>query len=408
MLHSQAPVELQGNGFIEFPVSFLCCMSPVARFPFTKSLMASPQNYRSWVEIDSPALLHNLLALRAQIGTGTGVMAVVKANAYGHGLTLVVKTLAPHIDWFGVANLTEAQEVAALAPASPILILGSALAQERSGIVAGGFIPVISCIGEAQAYAALGNGRAVDVHLAVDSGMGRIGVWETEAVELAKACHTLSGLRISGVASHLPVADEDDLYTLQQLTRFRSLVQELRSMHLFDGLVHVENSAGAIGFPSDAGDLVRAGLMLYGCAPRPEFQPNLRAVLTWKTRISLIRNVSAGRTISYGRTYVVAQPARIATLGVGYADGYQRHLSNRGAEVLVGGKRCPVLGRVTMDQIMVDVSSVPEAIEGDEVVLIGPQADAEISVGELADKAGTIPWEIFTGIGPRVGHLAAG
>jgi alanine racemase len=148
--------------------------------------------------------------------------------------------------------------------------------------------------------------------------------------------------------------------------------------------------------------------MLYGCAPRPEFQPNLRAVLTWKTRISLIRNVSAGRTISYGRTYVVAQPARIATLGVGYADGYQRHLSNRGAEVLVGGKRCPVLGRVTMDQIMVDVSSVPEAIEGDEVVLIGPQADAEISVGELADKAGTIPWEIFTGIGPRVGHLAAG
>jgi alanine racemase len=335
-------------------------------------------------------------------------MAVVKANAYGHGLTLVVKTLAPHIDWFGVANLTEAQEVAALAPASPILILGSALAQERSGIVAGGFIPVISCIGEAQAYAALGNGRAVDVHLAVDSGMGRIGVWETEAVELAKACHTLSGLRISGVASHLPVADEDDLYTLQQLTRFRSLVQELRSMHLFDGLVHVENSAGAIGFPSDAGDLVRAGLMLYGCAPRPEFQPNLRAVLTWKTRISLIRNVSAGRTISYGRTYVVAQPARIATLGVGYADGYQRHLSNRGAEVLVGGKRCPVLGRVTMDQIMVDVSSVPEAIEGDEVVLIGPQADAEISVGELADKAGTIPWEIFTGIGPRVGHLAAG
>ena len=370
--------------------------------------MASPQNYRSWVEIDSPALLHNLQALRAQIGTGTGVMAVVKANAYGHGLKLVVKTLAPYIDWFGVANLTEAQEVATLAPASPILILGSALAEEREGIVAGGFTPVISCLGEAQAYAALGNGRPVDVHLAVDSGMGRIGVWETEAVELAKACHALSGLRISGVASHLPVADEDDLYTLQQLTRFRSLVQELRSMHLFDGPVHVENSAGVIGFPSDAGDLVRAGLMLYGCAPRPEFQPNLRAVLTWKTRISLIRNISTGRTISYGRTYVVAQPARIATLGVGYADGYQRHLSNRGAEVLVGGKRCPVLGRVTMDQIMVDVSSVPEAVEGDEIVLIGTQAGAEISVGELADKAGTIPWEIFTGIGPRVGRLAAG
>jgi alanine racemase len=148
--------------------------------------------------------------------------------------------------------------------------------------------------------------------------------------------------------------------------------------------------------------MVRAGLMLYGSAPIEEFQPRLRAVMTWKTRITLIRDLGAGRGVSYGRTFIAERPMRVATLAVGYGDGYQRHLSNRGAEVLIRGRRCPVLGRVTMDQIMVDVTALPEVQAGEEVVLLGAQGGEEILAAELAAKAGTIAWEIFTGVGRRV------
>ncbi|MEI6712888.1 MAG: alanine racemase [Verrucomicrobiota bacterium] len=369
--------------------------------------MPSAQSHRAWVEVEKEALLHNINALREHLEDGVAIMAVVKANAYGHGTGTVVRSLTGSVEWFGVANVYEAKEVASIAPGSRILILGPALPEERPLIVSGGFTPIVSDLQEIQAYAALATKTPVELHLAIDTGMGRMGVWETEAVALVKACQSISGVRITGVGSHLPVSDEDDVFTLQQISRFRSLVQELKSMRLFDGVVHLENSAGAIGFPSDSMDIVRAGLLLYGCSPRPEFQSKLRSALQWKTRISLIRNVSPGRTISYGRTYTVHSPARIATLAVGYADGYQRHLSNRGAEVLVRGVRCPVVGRITMDQIMVDVTSVPEAQAGDPVVLIGRQENEEITVSELAKKAGTIPWEMFTGIGQRVHRCLA-
>ncbi len=334
-------------------------------------------------------------------------MAVVKANAYGHGVEWVVRALRGEVEWFGVANLEEAKEIASLASGNAILVLGPALPEERAALVEGGFTPVISDFEEARAYAALGGKAGVGVHLAVDSGMGRLGVWETEAVELAKACQTLRGLRITGVGTHLPVADEDDDYTLQQMGRFRSLVNELRSMHLFDGPVHIENSAGAIGFPSDAEDLVRAGLMLYGASPRAEFQEKLLPVLQWKARVTLVRSMATGRTVSYGRTFVIPQASRVATVSVGYADGYSRHLSNRGAEVLIQGIRCPLLGRVTMDQIMVDVTAVPSVVVGEEVVLLGRQGDQEVTAWELARKSETIPWEIFTGIGRRVIRMNA-
>ena len=176
----------------------------------------------------------------------------------------------------------------------------------------------------------------------------------------------------------------------------------LRALGIAQPVVHVENSAGLIGFPAQAGDMVRAGLMLYGSAPRPEFQPRLRAAMTWKTRIALLRTAPAGHGISYGRTFKTVQPTRIATLAVGYADGYRRHLSGRGAEVLIGGRRCPVLGRVTMDQIVADVTALPAVEVGDEVVLMGRQGAEEIPAAELAEKAGTIAWEIFTGLGRRV------
>jgi alanine racemase len=238
--------------------------------------------------------------------------------------------------------------------------------------------------------------------LKLDTGMGRIGILENEALAIAREILALPKLAVAGLASHLPVGDEDDAFTREQLTRFHALVAQLRSIGITQPVAHIDNSAGIISYPAQAGDMVRAGLMMYGSAPIAEFQPKLRAVMTWKTRITLLRDMPAGHGISYGRTYITKAPMRIATLAVGYADGYQRHLTNKGAEVLVHGSRCPVLGRVTMDQILVDVTDLPEVREGDEVVLMGRQGDEEILAAELAQKSGTIAWEIFTGVGRRV------
>jgi alanine racemase len=202
------------------------------------------------------------------------------------------------------------------------------------------------------------------------------------------------------------VADEDLEFTREQLGRFRELAARLRHEHFPEAALHIENSAGIIEFPSQPGDIVHPGLMLYGNSPLPEFQSRLQQVMAWKTRITLIREVGPGRGVSYGRTYITPRTMRLATLAVGYADGLRRHLSSRGAEVLIGGRRCVIVGRVTMDQIIVDITAVPEAREGDEVVLLGRQGSEQILATEVAEKAGTIAWDIFTGIGRRVERVA--
>jgi alanine racemase len=332
-------------------------------------------------------------------------MAIVKANAYGHGAGPVAQALADRVEMFGVANVTEAEELRRHVPDAAVFILGPALPDERDRIAAARFIPTISTVEEARAFAALAGTDPLPIHLKLDTGMGRIGIRENEAVTVARKIQALPGVTITGLASHLPVADEDDAFTRDQLARFYHAVAELRPLGLDQPIVHVENSAGIIGYPAQAGDMVRAGLMLYGSAPLPDFQPRLRAVMTWKTRITLVRDVPAGQGISYGRTFLAPTPMRVATLAVGYADGYQRHLSNRGAEVLIRGRRCAVLGRVTMDQIMADVTALSGVEAGDEVVLIGRQGAEEILAAELAQKSGTIPWEIFTGVGRRVDRI---
>ncbi len=370
--------------------------------------MSSPgPGRRCWAEIDLGALQHNVAAVRAQVGPNVRVMAVVKANAYGHGVELAARALTGRVEMFGVANVTEAEELRRHVADTPVFILAPALPDEQARIVAARFIPTISTVEEARAYHAMATGEPLAVHLKLDTGMGRVGIWENEAVAVARKIQALPGLAITGLASHLTVADEDDAYTREQLARFHRAAAELRALGLDRPLVHVENSAGIIAYPAQAGDMVRAGLMLYGSAPIEEFQPRLRAVMTWKTRIALVREAPAGHGISYGRTFITPRPMRVATLAVGYADGYQRHLSNRGAEVLIRGRRCPVLGRVTMDQIVVDATALPEVEAGEEVVLLGRQGEEEILAAELARKSGTIPWEIFTGVGRRVERIAA-
>lgn len=360
---------------------------------------------RCWAEIDLAAIRHNIATIRAQLRAGVQVMAVVKANAYGHGVNGVVPALAENVEMFGVANVDEAHEVRRLAPTTPIFILGPALPEERQEIVSAGFTPSVSNVAEARAFSSLGDGKRVRIHVIIDTGMGRIGIWEEEALSVVREILAIPALEVAGIASHLPVADENVDFTEDQIARFEHLVAMLRELEAPTMITHLENSAGIIGHSASAGALVRPGLMIYGSSPIPEFQGYLRPALTWKTRVTLVRSVGAGRGISYGRTFITPCPMRLATLAVGYADGYQRHLSNRGADVLIRGRRCAVLGRVTMDQIVVDVTALPEVGVGEEVVLLGKQVSEEILAAELAEKAGTIAWEIFTGIGQRVERL---
>jgi alanine racemase len=357
---------------------------------------------RCWAEINLSALRHNVGVVRGMVGESARIMAVVKANAYGHGLRGIVQGLAGHVDMFGVANIGEAQLVRDSAPEARVFIMGPALSGEREAIVRGGWIPAVSSVEEAAAFAKISTGAKIPVHLAIDTGMGRMGVWQEEALEVAKKIAALHQIELAGIATHLPVADEDEAFTQRQLDYFEKIIFKLRAAGIKAPLVHSLNSAGVIQFSLYARDMVRVGLMLYGSSPIPGFQDRLRPVMTLKTRVALVHDVGAGRGISYGRTFITKTPMRIATLAVGYGDGYPRHLSNQDARVLIRGHRCPVLGRVTMDQIMVDVTDLNALDAGEEVVLIGRQGSGEISAAEVAQKAGTIAWEIFTGISSRV------
>ena len=360
--------------------------------------MNPKETYRCWAEIDRRALLHNVGVVRERIG-GAEILAVVKANAYGHGLVGVSEAVANEVQLLGVANLEEAIALRTAGLPHPVIILGPALPHERSAIAEREFIPTVSSVEEAEAFDAIG---PVSINFKIDTGMGRMGVPESESLAAFKKVAALRNLRVHSVSTHMPVSNEDAGYTRDQLVRFRKVLEQFRAEVPGDYTAHVLQSAGTLAFNYTPHEIVRAGVMLYGISPLPEFQKLLRPALTWKTRIAVIRNMPAGHGISYGRTFITPREMRVATLSAGYADGYPRHLSNRDAAVLVHGRRCPLLGRVTMDLMMIDISNVADAAVGDEVVLMGRQGDEEIFVTELAERADTITWEIITRIGSRV------
>jgi alanine racemase len=357
--------------------------------------------YRCWAEIDRSALRHNAGVVREKLGPDVQLLAVVKANAYGHGMVGVAEALAREAQFFGVANLEEAvilrKEVW-----QPIIILGPAVPEERSAIAEGGFIPSISTLAEAQEFDRAAKGPPLAINFVIDTGMGRMGVVQTEAVALFEKVTALPNIKVHSISTHLPVSNEDADFTRAELVEFAEVVKKLRAEFPGTYKVHVLQSAGTLAFADLPHDIVRAGIMLYGISPLPEFQELLQPVLTWKTRIALIRDMPEGHGISYGRTFITPRPMRVATLSAGYADGYPRHLSNCDAAVLVRGQRCALLGRVTMDLMMIDVSHIDGATVGDEAVLLGRQGDQEVSATELADRAQTISWEITTRIGARV------
>jgi alanine racemase len=352
---------------------------------------------RCWAEIDRARLRHNAKLVRDRIGSAE-MLAVVKANAYGHGLLGVAQALADDAQLFGVANVEEALTLRESLP-HPIVILGPATPEERPIIAESGFIPTISSLEEASAFDQL---KPVSLNFKIDTGMGRMGVVENEALEVFKRVAALPNIAIHSISTHMPVSNEDAEYTRDQLVRFRRIVEQIRAEIPGTYKAHVLQSAGTLAFNPPTFDIVRAGIILYGISPLSEFRDLLKPVMTWKTRICLVRDVPKGSSISYGRTFIAPTNMRVATLSAGYADGYPWHLSNRGAAVLVRGKRCRLLGRVTMDLMMIDVSGLDGVQAGDDVVLMGRDGSEEISCTELAERAGTITWEIVTRIGARV------
>ncbi len=349
---------------------------------------------RAWAEIDLEALKHNYRFAQEQSG-GAAVMAVVKANAYGHGYAKVVQALEEFSPaFYGVANVREAREVRKVLPTARVYLLGIANPSEYEEIVHSDFTPCISCMEGFHAYATLAESqqRVLKVHLALDTGMGR-GGFLPDTPEFSEAlAFTHPWVEVEGIGSHLPVADEDEEFTRQQITSFVKAIPPDMSFR------HIANSAGLMKFQTQALNLVRPGLMLYGVSPLPEYQAALKPVMRLCSRVSIIRDIPKGQGVSYGRTFVTKRDSKIATVGIGYADGLPRAISGKGVEVWLNGTRAPIVGRVTMDQIMVDVTDLPQVHAGDVVEIFGPN----VSVIQIADAAGTIPWEIFTGIAPRV------
>ncbi len=353
---------------------------------------------RAWVEVNTAHLIGNLKELR-RLHPELKMMPVVKANAYGHGLEAVARALDTcGIAFFGVANPGEARRLQQAGVHTRPFILGPAFPEEREEIVANGWSATVSTLEEAAQYdrlAALYQTKA-HLHLCVDTGMGRAGFLPDTWEKLGEAFAPLTHLCIEGVVSHFPAADEDESFTLREIEEFEKAVSLLKQ-HFPLEYIHIAASAGLLNFTVPSSTMARPGLALYGISPVPT-EAHLLPALRLMSRVTLIRTLPAGHGVAYGRTFITSRPTRVATVGIGYADGWPRKLSNRDVKVSVGGVLCPMLGRVTMDQIMIDVTHAPEVREGDEVELIGPHVPIE----QIAEKADTIVWEILTGLGPRL------
>ncbi len=358
----------------------------------------------TWAEVDLGAVTRNLRAIRGRMPAGTRIMFVVKANAYGHDAALCARAAEAgrHADWFGVSSVEEGLALREAGVRLPVLVLGSLYPFESVlAAVAHDLTPVVASLESAKRLVevALRLKRRVDCHVKVDTGMGRIGASPDAALGVVRHLAALKAVRVQGLYTHLACAEDDAAFTAHQLRAFRRVVDALSREGLRPPLVHAANSAGALRRPASRYDLVRPGLAVYGLFP------GFEAALTLRSKIVFLKTVPKGAAVSYGATWRAKRPTRVATLPIGYGDGYSRALSNR-ASVLIGGRRCPVIGRVTMDQTMVDVSAVPDARVGVDAVLIGRQGAAEVTAGELAGLCGTIPYETVTSLSSRVPRVA--
>jgi alanine racemase len=362
--------------------------------------------YSNWAEIDLQALASNVSYLVKT--TGVQVMAVVKANAYGHGAVPCARAaLRGGATWLAVARLEEALELRRAGIESPILLLGYTPLDRFDETIASRISLTVWEAEQIQIASQAANrvGQTALLHLKIDTGMSRLGVQPEGALPLARQIATSQGALLEGIFTHFARADEADPASASaQEIQFREIIESLKTLGISPHLVHAANSAAGLTRSSAFFNLIRAGISIYGLHPSAEclLPQDFRPVLSWKAILSQVKTLPAGRGVSYGHIYVTKREERIGTIPVGYADGFRRTGGNM---VIVGGQRCPVVGRVCMDQIMVQLDGVAEAKAGDEVVLIGRQGDQTLTAEEIGDCWGTINYEVTCGIAARVPRL---
>jgi alanine racemase len=361
-----------------------------------------------WAEIDLGAIADNVRALR-ELVRSADVLAVVKADAYGHGAVPVSRAaLAAGASSLGVALVEEGVELRDAAVDAPIIVLSEPVPDAADVVVQHRLTPVVYTSGAiealAKAVAASELASPFVVHLKVDTGMHRVGCTPDDALDLARQIAEHPELHLAGTCTHFAVADEPgNAYTAEQLQRFEAVLGAMRAAGIDPGIVHACNTAGALAFPAARYDMVRAGIGVYGIAPVPALDgiAGLRPALSVKARVSYVKTLPSGSRISYGLRYETRDATRIATVPIGYADGVPRRLGDAGGAAVVRGRRCPIAGTITMDQLMLDVGDAPVEV-GDEVVLLGCQDGTAVTANEWAERVDTIAYEIVCGIGPRV------
>lgn len=366
---------------------------------------------RCWAEIDLAALERNLRLIRASLPPHMRFVAVVKADAYGHGLPqTAARLMHAGADLFAVATLAEALTVRELGPGWPILLLSPLLPEEDRYLADYDLTATVSSAEEVARFDAVGRaaGKQISVHLKIDTGMGRLGVWHERAAALLDTLLAAPHLKLAGIFTHFASPDDDPAFTAEQRRAFLAVLARCPAVKPEELFVHADNSAGLETMQGAAPfNAVRIGLLQFGILPHANSllaKVHTEPVFSFRSRIGLVKQLPRGTTVSYGRTRMLERDSTIGIVCAGYGDGIPRAASNR-AQVLVRGARCPVLGRVTMDQTIIDLTDVPGAFVGDEVVIVGRQAGAEISIAEFSAWADTIPWETLCSITKRVPRL---
>jgi len=361
----------------------------------------------TWAETDLDAIAFNVRAFKRHVGQAVEVIAVVKANAYGHGAVPVARAaLEAGATRLGVHRAIEGVELRRAGLTAPILVMGYTPPSGAAMMVQHDLTPSLITreFAEAVSAEATRRGKVIPLHVKVDTGMSRYGLMPGEVVDFARGLTALPGVKLEGLFTHFATADAaDQTHVRHQLETFRQVLAALESAGICIPLRHAANSAATMRLPEAHFDAVRPGIAIYGLDPSDEWPPvfEIRPALTLKSRVSRVRELPTGSGISYGRTFVTERPTRVALVPVGYGDGYHRILSNK-SSVLIRGQRAPIRGRVCMDQFVVDVSGIPNVQQDDEVVLVGRQGETQIRAEEVARLAGTINYEVTTSLLPRV------
>lgn len=361
-------------------------------------------NYRPvWAEIDLKNLDYNFSLVKKIAGPQVKILIPVKAHGYGHGLVAISKRLqALGVDYLGVASIDEGIVLRNAGVDKPVVVLGTVLPDDVKPILEYRLIQTVCTKEVAQSLnnEAQKTGVVSLVHIKVDTGMNRIGVSYAQAFDFIRDIAAMKNIKIEGIFTHFPCAEEDPDFTQKQIDIFSSLIKRLEASGIEIPLRHAANSMGVIDYPKALFNLIRPGLMIYGLYPKQQPSIKLRPLLSLKTKIIHLHTVGKGEGVSYGHTYVAEGKTKLATLSIGYGDGYPRCLSNK-SFCLISGKRAKLVGNICMDQMMADVTDVKGVKVGQEAVMIGSQGKEAVTVEELAGLAGTIPYEIVCGLGTR-------